>query len=255
MKNLILLCLMFFTTSCTYKEVYNTYEQDINPALGNFTIDAEHSSHIQGAVNNEKENLIYTSFSTKVVVYDYYGIKQKESQNFEGYHIGSPTIYKNKIVSVHSDTFDVLNNTSKVIFFNDDLSINREIPLPEISYGAGAILFFKDNFFIAGGIDSNLNYNVIYQYDIYFNLISTHIINSGTTRQGIQTLFTDGVYMYAGVKDGWSLRMTFENNKLEYDKNVGIRGHHGAFFYEGSTYYLVNYLLNNLHGADLIKLN
>ena len=94
------------------------------------------------------------------------------------------------------------------VYDEKDLSLVKSYSIPEVVYGAGAIVFAGGNFFVAGGRPANMPGNTIYEYSPEFKLLKKHEL-AFNSRLGIQTMAFDGKNFWFGcysVRGGLTFR-------------------------------------------------
>jgi len=70
--------------------------------------------------------------------------------------------------------------------------------LPEAVHGAGGIAFRDGRFFVVGGLPAGAKENYVYEYDAAFAFQKRHVVDSGYTLMGIQTVAHDGTNWWFG---------------------------------------------------------
>lgn len=79
----------------------------------------------------------------------------------------------------------------------DDLKFVRKWQLPEAVHGAGGITAMGDRFFVVGGLPEGHEENYVYEYASDFTLVKRHVLKSGWTFCGIQTVdFINGRFVF-----------------------------------------------------------
>lgn len=68
------------------------------------------------------------------------------------------------------------------------LALVARYPVPEVVHGAGGISHHNGHFFVVGGLPAGVPENYVYEYDRRFRLVRRHILASGHTKMGIQTI-------------------------------------------------------------------
>ncbi len=161
--------------------------------------EGHYEGHLQGITTN-KVDAIYWSFTTTLVKTDFEG-NIIESIPVPS-HIGDPTYHDGKIYAPYSDKFNEPGADSRIFIYDaDDLSLIDVKNIPQVTYGAGTIEYYKGHFFVAGGLPVFESKNYIYEYDKNFKYITTHHLDEYTYK-GIQTMcyFNNnwwfGVYEY-----------------------------------------------------------
>lgn len=69
--------------------------------------------------------------------------------------------------------------------------------VPEVVHGAGGITYHEGRFIVVGGLPKGVNENYLYEYDESFNFRARHVLASGYTLMGIQTVASaDGAHWF-----------------------------------------------------------
>ena len=67
----------------------------------------------------------------------------------------------------------------------------------DMPYGAGGMTWRGDRFYVVGGLPPTDGRNYVHEYDVSFNLIKRHVLDTGYTVLGIQTAtFMDGEFLF-----------------------------------------------------------
>ncbi len=179
--------------------------------------EGQYPQHLQGITSNKK-NTIYWSFTSTLVKTDLKGKILAKSEiptnpdDLKAYydpgvsalevlgrnHLGDLCLAGNKLYVAWSDKFNQPGAKSRVYIYDaSDLKLLAIKPVTEATFGAGGIEYFNGHFFVVGGLPPDYNENYVFEYDKDFNYICTHVINSGYTRLGIQTVcFHDNFWWF-----------------------------------------------------------
>jgi len=60
--------------------------------------------------------------------------------------------------------------------------------VPEVVHGAGGITYHEGKFIVVGGLPKGVNENYLYEYDESFTFRACHVLASGYTLMGVQTV-------------------------------------------------------------------
>lgn len=151
--------------------------------------EGKYKAHLQGICVDEKGN-IFWSWTDQLVKTDAKGkiLAQVMAPNHEGdLCLANGQLY----VAVNLGKFNQPDNQadSWVIQYDpQDLKEIRRIPTPELVYGAGGIAYHNGKFMVVGGLPVGHTDNTIYEYDAQFRFKKAHLIQSGYTQMGIQTI-------------------------------------------------------------------
>ena len=185
--------------------------------------------HLQGISTDKKKNL-YWSFTNELVRTDLKG-KLINKVNVLNHH-GDLCYLDGKIyVAVNLGKFNrPAGEADSWVFEYDAISLKElaRYPVPELVHGAGGISSNKGLFYVVGGLPPDINENYIYTYDKNFKFIQTHVIASGYTRLGIQTIEHYKGQWWLGCYGSPKLIKTNESfqiiDKSDFDVSMGIAG-------------------------------
>jgi len=184
--------------------------------------------HLQGITTDEKGALFW-SFTSTMVKTDAKG-KVLKKVEVESHH-GDLCYYDGKIyVAVNFGSFNKPAGKADswvYVYKADDLSFITKHKTPEVVHGAGGMAFHDGVFIVVGGLPEGVQENYAYAYTPDFKFIKRHVIKSGYTRLGVQTLaFHDGHWWFGCY--GKQLLKTDANFQLkgnyDFDCGLGIVG-------------------------------
>ncbi len=163
--------------------------------LSEVVCEGQYPGHLQGIAGNQKDTL-YWSFTTVLVKTDMNGtvLAKVEVPN----HHGDLCLAEDRLYVAWSNKFNQPGADSKVYIYNaGDLTLLDIKPVPEVTFGAGGMEYRDGRFYIIGGLPKEYEENYVYEYDADFTHIKTHVIPSGYTNLGIQTVcFHDGFWWF-----------------------------------------------------------
>ena len=159
------------------------------------TCESRYPHHLQGITGNGVDTL-YWSFTDVLVKTDLAGkvLARVEVPT----HHGDLCLSGDHVVVAWSNKFNAPGADSKVYVYRaEDLKLERIVPVPEVTYGAGGLDVKDGHFFIIGGLPKGYQENYVYEYDEEFRYLRTHVLESGYTNLGIQTAcFHDGYWWF-----------------------------------------------------------
>jgi hypothetical protein len=99
--------------------------------------------------------------------------------------------------------------------------------VPELVHGAGGMAWHDGKFIVVGGLPPGVNENYAYEYDESFKFVKRHVIASGYTLMGIQTVtHADGAWWFGCYGKPQVLLRADEKfqftGKWEFNASVGI---------------------------------
>ncbi len=190
--------------------------------------DGFYSNHLQG-IAVDGQGAIFWSFTTTLVRTDSQGniAKTIDVKN----HHGDLTYVDGKLyVAVNFGAFN--NPQGKAdswvyVYQADDLSLLAKHEVQEVIYGAGGMAHDQGQFFVVGGLPSDINENYIYEYDSDFQFVKRHEIASGQTHLGIQTAeYADGHWWFGCYGNPQQLVVTDESftvtGRYDFNCSYGI---------------------------------
>lgn len=113
------------------------------------------------------------------------------------------------------------------VYDGDTLAELARHPVPELVHGAGGMAFHDGKFILVGGLPPGVEENYAYEYDGNFRFQKRHIIASGYTLMGIQTVaYADGAWWFGCYGKPSVLLRADEDfkftGKWEFNASVGI---------------------------------
>jgi len=170
-----------------------------NPIICEGTYDR----HLQGITAHD--GFIYWSWTTSIVKTDMNGKILKSTPVNPKLHIGDLCCAYGKIYAVvNKGRFDIPDGKSadnKIFVYDFDLNFKKQYNVQDQIYGAGAISFAHDKFYVGGGLPKGADiekFAHVYVYDNNFNLIKVSPLPARDTLYGIQTIAFDGEKFYMG---------------------------------------------------------
>jgi len=171
----------------------------LNIASGAVVCPGTYDGHLQG-IATDKRMAIYWSFTTTLVKTDADGKLLKKTSVPD--HHGDLTVHDKKLyVAVNLGKFNEeagQANSWVYIYDTEDLNFVSKHSIPEVVHGAGGMDYYKERFFIVGGLPEGHSANYIYEYDKDFKFLMKHTIKSGYTLMGIQTACYSQDYWWLG---------------------------------------------------------
>ena len=149
----------------------------------------DYAGHLQGIAVDESTN-IYWSFTTVLVKTDAQG---KQTGRVEvPKHYGDLTYHGGKVyVAVNLGKFNMEPGAAQSWVYVHDaesLALLAKHAVPEVVHGAGGIEWYDGRFFVVGGLPTTNTANYVYEYTEAFTFVRRHVIESGQTEKGIQTV-------------------------------------------------------------------
>lgn len=145
--------------------------------------------HIQGVTTNGRD-AIYWSWTEALMKTDRDGkiLAQVEVES----HAGDLTFHAGKLyVAFNFGAFNQPPGAADswvIVYDGETLQELERHAVPEVVHGAGGMAYHAGRFVIVGGLPEGVAENYLYVYDDQFNFISRHVLPTGYTRLGIQTI-------------------------------------------------------------------
>ena len=205
------------------------------------TSEGRYPKHLQGICTDEKA-AIYWSWTDALVKTDLQGrvLKQVPAGN----HHGDLCFHEGRVyVAVNFGKFNQPAGKADswvYVYDGDTLAELARHPVPELVHGAGGIAYHAGKFLIVGGLPPGVNENYLYEYDADFRFLKRHVLASGYTLMGIQTVaYADGSWWFGCYGKPKILLRADEQFRLtgkwEFDASLGIAPLAGGRFLIGQN--------------------
>ncbi len=183
--------------------------------------------HLQG-ISTDRKNSIYWSFTNEMVRTDLKGKVLNRVKVLN--HHGDLCYEDGKIyVAVNLGKFNQpAGQADSWVFVYDarDLKELARHKVPELVHGAGGMVFKNGSFYVVGGLPVGFNENYVYEYDKDFKFIKRHVVASGYTQLGIQTVEYYAGKWWFGCYGSPKLITTDDNFQMlersDFDASLGI---------------------------------
>ena len=199
-----------------------------------------YDGHLQGIAVDDAGNL-YWSFTVALVKTDAAGALLRKA-TVPSHHgdlwVDCGMVYA--AVNHPAANGSVVSRDSWIYAYNkDDLSLAWKKEIPEVVQGAGGLAMREGRFFVVSGrlLKPDAK-NFVYEYDADCTFVKRHLLDSGHTHLGIQTMaYADGTWWFGcyGAPPE-TLRasedLVFEE-RFDCDCSVGIAPVPGGGFYLG----------------------
>ncbi len=183
--NYLLFSTLLFITFSIHAEEDSSQTKKLDETV---YCEGSYSRHLQGIDIND--SFILWSWTTKLVKTDPSG-KVLVSVDADDHH-GDLCIVNNRVfAAVNLGKFNQPTGKADSWIYEYDintLALLKKYPVPELVHGAGGIAWKDGNFFVVGGLPKGYDENYVYEYDETFRFRGRHVLNSGYTLLGIQTI-------------------------------------------------------------------
>ncbi len=167
-------------------------------------------SHLQGVCTDGTN--IWWSHTVELARTDLNGKVLAHAKGLKSHHgdlcIANGTLY----VAVNLGQFNTEQDADSWVYAykSDDLAFIKRWKVPELRHGAGGITYKDGHFFVVGGLPPTHGDNYVYEYTPGFEFVERHVLKSGWTNLGIQTVSYHGGRFYFGCYGGRN-ELTGEN--------------------------------------------
>lgn len=197
-------------------------------ALHAVTCGGTYPKHLQGFCTNDRD-AIFWCFTTALVKTDVDGrvLKQVPVASHHG-----DLCYKDGrvYVAVNLGKFNEPAGKEDSWVYVYDAETLAEIarhPVPELVHGAGGMAYHDGRFIIIGGLPPGVNQNYLYEYDEVLKFRTRHVLASGYTLMGIQTVaHADGAWWFGCYGNPAELLRSDEKfqftGRWEFNASYGI---------------------------------
>ena len=160
--------------------------------------------HLQGMATDGES--LYWGFGTEIIKTDLQGNKLASTGAVK-YHHGDPCVVEGIVYAPanHGALNTETGNDDWVYAYrSSDMSFVRRWALTDTQYGVGGMTYYNGSFYVVCGSDETCSSNIVYQYDRDFQLVARHVLNTGYTYLGIQSVtYHDGLFYF-----GWYAKRT-----------------------------------------------
>lgn len=166
--------------------------------------EGDYPPHLQGVCTDGKS--IWWSHTVELVRTDLKGHVLAHAKGLKSHHGDLCVVDGTVYVAVNHGKFNTEDKADSWVYAyrGDDLSFIRRWQVPELCHGAGGMTHRDGRFFVIGGLPDTHNRNYVYEYTPEFKFVKRHILESGWTNLGIQTVdYSDGRF-YFGCYGGKS---------------------------------------------------
>jgi len=192
------------------------------------TCEGVYRLHLQGFCTNQRD-AIYWSWTDALVKTDIGG-KVRITRAVASHH-GDLCYHNGKIyVAVNLGKFNEPAGKEDSWVYVYDATTLYEVArhrVPELVHGAGGIAYHDGKFIVVGGLPTGATENYVYEYDQAFHFRKRHVLASGYTLKGIQTVTWNHGSWWFGCYGNPSILLRADSNfqfngRWEFNASVGI---------------------------------
>lgn len=158
--------------------------------------------HLQGVCTDGSS--IWWSHTVELARTDLNGKLLNHAKGLKSHHGDLCVVSGIVYVAVNHGKFNTEDKADSWVYAykGDDLSFIKRWKVPELCHGAGGITYKDGHFFVIGGLPPTHNENYVYEYTPDFVFLKRHVLNSGWTCLGIQTVDYSGGRFFFGCYGG-----------------------------------------------------
>src|SRR5690606_36566058 len=198
------------------------------PGPNSIVSEGHYAMHLQGICVDEEQN-IYWSWTDQLVKTDKAGklLHQVAVDN----HHGDLCFHDGKVyVAVNLGKFNQPVGQADSWVYVYDAATLRELarhPVQEVVHGAGGMAYHEGKFYVLGGLVPGIDENYLYEYSSDFTFVPRHVLASGYTLMGIQTVeYAQGNWWFGCYGNPPVLLQANEQlevvNHSPYDASLGM---------------------------------
>lgn len=192
--------------------------------------EGHYGKHLQGISTNDRD-AIYWSFTDQLVKTDLDG-KVLRQIPVASHHGDLCHVDGKLFVAVNLGQFNQpAGKADSWVYVYDAVTLDElaRHETQDVVHGAGGMAWRDGRFFVVGGLPPGFNENYIYEYDSAFGLQKRHVLASGYTLMGIQTVaFAEGRWWFGCYGNPKMLLVADEAfglvGKWQFDGSLGIVG-------------------------------
>ena len=164
--------------------------------------EGDYPPHMQGACTDGTS--IWWSHTVELVRTDLDGKVLAHAKNLKSHHgdlcVADGTVY----VAVNHGQFNTEQEADSWVYAykGDDLTFIKRWKVPELRHGAGGMTYKDGHFFVVGGLPPTHDENYVYEYTPEFEFVERHVLKSGWTNLGIQSVDYSNGRFYFGCYGG-----------------------------------------------------
>ena len=161
------------------------------------TSEGDYPSHLQGVCTDGKD--IWWSHTTEIARTDRNGKVLAHVKKLQSHHGDLCVVDGTVYVAVNLGKFNTEDKADSWVYAykGDSLSFIKRWKVPELCHGAGGMTYKDGKFFIVGGLPPEHSRNYVYEYTADFVFVKRHVLESGWTCLGIQTVdYSDGKFVF-----------------------------------------------------------
>jgi len=176
---------LFLCLAVIISAVHGADTADFQPV----TCEGSYPLHLQGICSNQKDAL-YWSWTDTLVRTDLAG--KVQAKRAVASHHGDLCHHQDRVyVAVNLGKFNQPpGKEDSWVYVYDAVTLDEVAKhrVPELVHGAGGMAWHDGKFMIIGGLPDGVTENYVYEYDEGFHFVKRHVLASGPTHKGIQTI-------------------------------------------------------------------
>ena len=166
------------------------------------TSEGDYPPHLQGVCTDGTN--IWWSHTVELTRTDLKGKVLAHAKRLKSHHGDLCVVDGTVEVAVNHGQFNTEDKADSWVYAyrGGDLSFIKRWKVPELCHGAGGITWKDGHFFVIGGLPPTHDENYVYEYTPEFTFVKRHVLNSGWTNRGIQTVDCSEGKFYFGCYGG-----------------------------------------------------
>ena len=164
--------------------------------------EGDYPPHLQGTCTDGTS--IWWSHTVELTRTDLNGKVLAHAKGLRHHHGDLCVVDGTVYVAVNHGQFNTEQEADSWVYAykGDDLTFINRWKVPELRHGAGGMTYKDGHFFVVGGLPPTHDENYVYEYTPQFEFVERHVVKSGWTNLGVQTVDYSNGRFYFGCYGG-----------------------------------------------------